>query len=65
MRAPYFNDLKNQNKLIISQAKEITLLELTDSLESMKSGKTPGNDGLTVEFYKQFWEKVVTNSNDE
>ncbi len=34
--------------------KEITLSELTESLESMKSGKTPGNDGLTVEFYKAF-----------
>ena len=29
--------------------------ELWDSLDSMSSGKSPGNDGLTVEFYKTFW----------
>ena len=56
--------LKNKDIPSISEEqrvfceKEITLSELTDSLESMKSGKTPGNDGLTVEFYKQFWEKI-------
>lgn len=36
--------------------KLLTMEELTESLESMQSGKTPGNDGLTVEFYKMFWE---------
>ena len=32
--------------------------ELTENLFSMNGGKSPGNDGLTVEFYKQFWEDI-------
>ena len=36
----------------------ITLDELTENLFSMNGGKSPGNDGLTVEFYKQFWEDI-------
>ena len=28
------------------------------SLKSMKSGKTPGSDGLPIEFYKVFWNKI-------
>ena len=38
----------------------ITLEELTQSVESMNAGKTPGNDGLTVELYKSFWEHLKT-----
>ena len=29
--------------------------ELTDSLDTMPQGKSPGNEGLTIEFYKFFW----------
>ena len=36
----------------------ITLDELTENLFSMNGGKSPGNDGLTVEFYKKFWEDI-------
>ena len=36
----------------------ITLDELTENLFSMNGGKSPGNDGLTVEFYKHFWEDI-------
>ena len=38
--------------------KEVTLIEFTQSLEGMNSEKTPGNDGLTVEFYKCFWKEL-------
>ena len=34
----------------------IAIEELTESLNSMHNGKTPGNDGLTIEFYKTFWD---------
>jgi len=34
---------------------EITIEECTSALENMQEGKTPGSDGLTVEFYKKFW----------
>lgn len=33
----------------------ITLLELEKALLTFKNDKSPGNDGLSYEFYKQFW----------
>lgn len=36
----------------------ITLDELAISLHSMQNNKTPGCDGLSVEFYKVFWCKL-------
>ena len=38
--------------------KELCIQELSDSLDSMSIGKSPGNDGLTIEFYKIFWEHL-------
>ena len=35
--------------------KPIDISELSLSLDSMPKDKSPGNDGLTVEFYKKFW----------
>ena len=32
----------------------------TDSMKSMKNDKTPGNDGLTKEFYETFWDEIKT-----
>ena len=36
----------------------LTKMESSQALKSMKNGKTPGSDVLTVEFYKLFWAKV-------
>ena len=33
----------------------LTLDECFEVLNTFQNNKTPGNDGLTVEFYKQFW----------
>jgi hypothetical protein len=33
----------------------INIDELKNSLDTMSPDKTPGNDGLTVEFYKKYW----------
>ena len=38
--------------------KSLTLDELSESLDEMQLDKSPGNDGLTTEFYKQFWDGV-------
>ena len=37
---------------------EISIDDLEKSLFSMQSNKTPGNDGLSAEFYKFFWAEV-------
>ena len=34
---------------------ELTIEELAKALKTCKKGKTPGNDGITVEFYQKFW----------
>ena len=34
---------------------EITLEELSNALQSLPTSKSPGSDGLSVEFYARFW----------
>ena len=36
----------------------ITLEEATIALQNMKNGKSPGTDGMTVEFFKFFWNYI-------
>ena len=43
------NDKNNLDKVITEE-------ELTSALKGMKLNKSPGNDGLTVEFYIHFWD---------
>ena len=37
---------------------DISITELKNSLFSMPNNKSPGNDGLTVEFYREFWDPI-------
>ena len=37
---------------------ELTGKDLHDSMKSMENNKSPGNDGLTTEFYETFWDDV-------
>ena len=37
---------------------QLTVTECFNTLSSFKNNKTPGNDGLTVEFYKAFWNQI-------
>lgn len=37
---------------------DLSLDELTKAMHSMKKGKSPGTDGLTIEFYAYFWEFI-------
>ena len=50
---------ENQSKLSDQDANilegEIKYPELAEALKNMKNSKTPGNDGLTAEFFKFFW----------
>ena len=38
--------------------KILTKKDLYKSLKSMRNYKSPGNDGLTKEFYKTFWDAL-------
>ena len=38
--------------------KQLTMSECFAALKTFKKNKTPGNDGLTVEFYLTFWPLV-------
>ena len=39
---------------------EITEKELLKALKSMENDKSPGNDGLSKEFYETFWTDIKT-----
>ena len=49
------NLLRLTEELSESCEGEITLKECDIILNSFKTGKTPGNDGILVEFYRVFW----------
>ena len=49
------NLLRLSEELSESCEGEITLKECETILNSFKTGKTPGNDGIPVEFYRVFW----------
>ena len=54
-------NIRNNSKVKLTQImkekfdSEVTVDELFDAMMTLKRGKTPGGDGLTVELYKQFW----------
>jgi hypothetical protein len=37
---------------------EITVTECSDAVNEMKLNKSSGLDGLSVEFYRTFWDKL-------
>ena len=59
----FLNSLSNKaltNKQYDLCENKINETDLFDSMKSMKKIKTPGNDGLTKEFYKTFWDELKT-----
>ena len=50
---PFLSD-KDQ---LICEGK-VSVLECEQALKGMKDNKSPGYDGLTVEFYKTFWQEL-------
>ena len=57
----FFSDV-DVPKLSENQAKHfgenLTEKDLYNSLKSMQNDKSPGNDGLTKEFYVTFWNEL-------
>ena len=48
---PKITDLQNQ-KL----TKQIQITEIQQALQTMENGKSPGIDGIPIEFYKEFFD---------
>ena len=44
----------------LQQEKKLTIQELAEAAKSMNNNKTPGMDGIPVDFYKVFWGKIKT-----
>ena len=48
--------VSEENKIIQNQP--ICMEELEVAIKGMKNDKTPGNDGIPVDFYKVFWRQI-------
>ena len=59
----FFDDsiykLKEENKLKCEG--KLTLYECEQALKQMKNNKSPGSDGITIEFYNTFWDDIKTH----
>ena len=53
------NDLKIDEKIKENQAGDITRKEIIHAIKNLNNNKTPGNDGLPIEFYKVFCTQIV------
>ena len=60
----YLSKINNLNTLNEQEANilegEISETECKDALKNMKLNKSPGSDGLPIEFYTTFWENINT-----
>ena len=64
LNLPEFNHFLQAEKVLsaemaVSCEGYITIEECANVLKKMENNKTPGSDGLTVEFYRYFW-NVIT-----
>jgi hypothetical protein len=48
--------IEDEDKQVLDHP--ITIDELTKAVKELPNNKTPGSDGLPVEFYKMFWGKI-------
>ena len=57
-------DLKNNYNIKVpeeikqEQCDQITISDLEKAIKTMNNNKTPGEDGIPVDFYKVFWTKL-------
>ena len=61
---PFLEDTLSSPKLTNSMREtcegQLTYSECFKVLSTFSNDKTPGNDGLTIEFYKFFWSEIAT-----
>ena len=61
----FLHKTKSHTPVISSQfkvdcEKDLSMDELSKAMQSMKRGKSPSSEGLTVEFYAFFWDTIQT-----
>ena len=56
---PKITDMQNQ-KL----TKQIQIIEIKQALQTMENGKSPGIDGIPIEFYKEFFDLLKKDLQD-
>ena len=49
-------ELKEESKNKLEE--DITIAELSEALQKMNNNKSPGHDGICVEFYKLYWNNI-------
>ena len=56
----YFTENLPQVPTNLSEMCDMSLeiVEIEKSMKSMKNGKSPGSDGIPIEFYKFFWDEI-------
>ena len=52
--------MKLSDELKQSCEGNVTKEECIKAVKTFKCNKSPGNDGITIEFYKKFWPKLET-----
>lgn len=67
MQDKYLEDFQNDspedgNKLDCGTL--VSLTEIQDTIQNMKKEKSPGTDGITVEFYLTFWKSIKYHLRD-
>ena len=55
------NATKLDNEAQISCEGRLSIKECSNALRTMPNNKTPGSDGLPIEFYKFFFNDIITN----
>ena len=51
-------DIKVKEEKRLIQEEQITMEEVEEAIKCMNNNKTPGEDGISVDFYKVFWSRI-------
>jgi exonuclease III len=54
----FVSNTKMSQEDMLSLESDITEKEIYQAISSMPGNKSPGSDGITVEFYKKFWNQI-------
>ena len=53
-------DIKVPEDIEVQQDQQISMVEIHTAIKAMSNDKTPGQDGIPIDFYKVFWTRIST-----